>query len=114
MEKIIFISTQAAIELQDSNLENLTCGFFEPPMRWEDYLDKHAERLHPRLEALREAIIKQNIRHTGRIHQMDNTISCPKFEDGTAQTYSRLAWGDLMAAIWSTHENKDYHHNDFK
>ncbi len=35
------------------------------------------------------------------------------FNDGTAGMFSFRAWGDLMAAIWAEHENRDYGYMDF-
>lgn len=88
-------------------------GFFKLGMRWTDYLERCAPEIYVQLEMLRTAIIKQHIKCTGREHQSDIEPFVPLFEDGTVATFSYRAWGDLMAAIWSTEENKDYCYMDF-
>lgn len=112
MEQIKFTTYDAASKMPESPLGGLG-GFFNNGMRWEDYLKRWPTDLHPRLEALKAAIIENNIQCTGARHQHDDYDSAPIFEDGTAATYSYRAWGDLMAAIWSTQENKDYSYLDF-
>ncbi len=57
------------------------------------------------IEALRKKIIADNIKCAGDIHQ-DKMV--PLFNDNTVGLFSWRAWGDLMAAIWSEEENKDY------
>lgn len=79
-------------------------------MRWQDYLDAWNEKHHPYLEALREAIVEGNIRRGGFWHQEQGV---PVFEDGTIGGFSMRAWGDLMAAVWSEEEDKDYCYADF-
>jgi hypothetical protein len=37
----------------------------------------------------------------------------PVFEDETISTFSYRAWGDLLSAIWSEEENKDYNYMAF-
>ena len=37
----------------------------------------------------------------------------PLFSDGKVATFSFRGWGDLMAAIWSEAEDKDYGYMDF-
>lgn len=110
---ITFITYNEAALYKESNLGGLG-GFFKDGMRWPDYLAIFKPKYHPQLENLRAAIIERNLRITGDIHQHDSDIpSCPVFSDGTVATYSYRAWGDLMAAIWSTHDNKDYSYMDF-
>lgn len=71
-------------------------------MVWEDYLAAHAQEAHPYLEALRTEILKNDLRLTGEDHQRGNV---PLFSDGTVGEFSYRAWGDLMAAVYSTKEN---------
>jgi hypothetical protein len=67
---------------------------------------------HPLLEELRRSIIANNIRCTGEQHQ-NGAVAVPLWSNGKVDTYSFRAWGDLMAAVWSTEENKDYGYMDF-
>lgn len=86
-------------------------GFFGAGMCWNDYI-AHSSTAIQHLEVLRAEIIAKNIRITGQGHQYaDNGV--PVFEDGTVALFSYRGWGDLMAAIWSTEENKDYNYMDF-
>jgi hypothetical protein len=110
-EQIFFVTYAESENFPESGLGGLG-GFFDVGMRWEDYLNIWKEEHHPRLESLRTAIIKNNIRCTGAEHQV-STISCPVFEDGTCASYSYRAWGDLMAAVWSSHDNTDYTYMSF-
>jgi hypothetical protein len=48
---------------------------------------------------------------TGQEHQYNSGV--PVFSDGKVATYTYRGWGDLMAAIWATEEDKDYHYMDF-
>lgn len=84
-------------------------GFFQDGMRWKDYVYDESE---PHLQALRRAILKNNIKITGEKHQEDDN-GVPLFEDGKVGLYTYRAWGDLMAAIWSEAEDKDYCYMDF-
>ena len=87
-------------------------GFFKDGMRWEDYISSAPECGIKYYEALRDIIILENLKYTGSQHQhLDGGV--PVFADGTIATFSFRAWGDLMAAIWSTEENKDYSYMDF-
>ena len=88
------------------------CGWFDNWHRWEDYIETYKEESHQYLNAIKESVIKKRIRYTGAEHQ-NAEDGCPVFEDGTSCTFSYRAWGDLMAAIWSSDENKDYHYMDF-
>ncbi len=111
-EKIEFVTYEDANKLPDSGLGGMG-GWFSHGDRWEDYLNEWVEEVRPRLESLRAAIIENNIRYNGYQHQHGNLETCPVFSDGTAATYSFRAWGDLMAAVWSSHDNKDYSYMDF-
>lgn len=84
-------------------------GFFSPGMRWDDYA---AECPGQYYEALRDAVIARKLKRGGDWHQQADD-GVPVFSDGTIATFSYRAWGDLLAATWSTHENKDYEYFDF-
>lgn len=87
-------------------------GFFKDGMRWRDYIDRYTDEAKPYFEAIRKEVIEKNIKINGAGHQFcDNGV--PLFEDNTVGTFSYRAWGDLMAAIWSEHEDKDYNYMDF-
>lgn len=87
-------------------------NFHEKGQRWKDYIGIFEPQAHIHIEALRESIIENNIRTGGDDHQQsDNGV--PLFSDGTVATYSYRAWGDLMAAVWSEVEDKDYNYMDF-
>jgi hypothetical protein len=102
-------SYEAAQELE-SPFERMG-GFFRKGMRWADYLMQWPE-FPEYSEALREAIIIRALKQGGDWHQHDEE-GVPVFSDGTAATFSYRAWGDLLAAIWSTEEDKDYGYMDF-
>jgi len=91
-------------------------GYGEPRenahQRWKDYVEDLRPECIPYAEALREACVKHNIRITGVQHQNDSN-GVPVFSDGKIGSFSLRAWGDLMAAIWSEAENKDYNYMDF-
>ena len=87
-------------------------GFFDHGMRWKDYVKAFKEEARPYLEALREAIIDKGLRITGSQHQ-HSPDGVPIFDDGSCGTFSYRAWGDLMAAVWSEVEDKDYCYMDF-
>ena len=88
-------------------------GFFQNGMRWRDYIGDYDNAYHKSYyEALRVNIVENNIRINGSEHQ-NNKDGTPLFDDGTIGVFSFRAWGDLMAAIWSEAEDKDYHYMDF-
>lgn len=80
-------------------------------LRWNDYLSHFQPEVHPYLEAIREEVVKNNYKFTGEEHQ--NNSGVPKFSNGKYLCLSWRAWGDLMAAIWSEEEDKDYNYMDF-
>ena len=88
-------------------------GFFKEGMRWKDYLDNYIKKAHPLLEELKRSIIKNNIKWTGEEKQENNYNTVPLWSNGKVDTYSWRAWGDLMAAVWSEEENKDYCYMNF-
>lgn len=86
-------------------------GFFQDGMRWKDYLE-HGGLPDEYAEAMRRAVIAGNIREDGGWHQMSDK-GIPLFTDGKCALLSMRAWGDLLAAIWSEHDGRDYHYMDF-
>lgn len=97
--------------LKDSKVGGMG-GWFMEENRWDDYEAAFSESAQPYLEALRKEIINKNIKYCGNDHQ-ELEDGVPVFNDNTVAMYSYRGWGDLMAAIWSTEENKDYSYMDF-
>lgn len=87
-------------------------GFFKDGMRWKDYIEIYKDEYKKYPEAIRLSVIENNLRITGQQHQYSD-MGTPVFEDGTIGSFSFRAWGDLMAAIWSEYEDKDYNYMDF-
>ena len=87
-------------------------GWFEKGMRWKDYIEVIEPELLPYAEAIRESVIRNNIRYTGWDHQ-HRKDGVPVFDDGTVGSFSFRAWGDIMAAIWSDVDDCDYSYMDF-
>jgi len=73
----------------------------EPDHTWEDYLNELPDDAKPYAIALKEYIVENGIKHCAPWHQ---SIGVPLFEDNTYSTFSYRAWGDLMAAIYTTPE----------
>ena len=71
------------IHKKDENIKNHT---------WNDYISNLPEEAIPYAEALKKDIIEKNIRIKADEHQY------------TISEFSYRAWGDLMAAIYSTEE----------
>lgn len=80
--------------------------------RWKDYIDVFQPVVLPYLEAVRADVVHRNRRLTGEDHQYSSE-GVPLFTDGKCLCLTYRAWGDLMAAIWSEKENKDYNYMDF-
>lgn len=87
-------------------------NFKETGNRWKDYLKNFTPEAHPYLEAVRTAILERQSRMTGERHQYSSD-GVPIFSDGKRLELSYRAWGDLMAAVWSEQEGKDYTYMDF-
>lgn len=87
-------------------------GFFRNGMRWKDYINCINDDYSTYYEALREEIISKALKQGGDWHQED-AHGAPVFSDGVTGSFSYRAWGDLMAAVWSEYEKKDYHYMDF-
>lgn len=86
-------------------------GFFQDGMRWKDYLERGG-LADEYAEAMRRDVIKRNLREDGGWHQ-NSEKGIPLFTDGKVALMSFRAWGDLLAAIWSEHDNRDYCYMDF-
>ncbi len=82
------------IHKKDENIKNHT---------WKDYISNLPEEAIPYAEALKKDIIEKNIRIKADEHQY-SSHGVPLFEDNTISEFSYRAWGDLMAAIYSTEE----------
>jgi hypothetical protein len=111
MKLIKWIDYSCTRGIEDHGLGGLG-GFFEKGMRWEDYLNAFIPEIRNELETLRKSIIDNHIRCTGSDHQNEKGF-VPLWDDNTCDTYSFRAWGDLMAAVWSTEDNTDYSYMDF-
>lgn len=82
----------------------------EVGMRWDDYINVWEDEAKPYAEAIREEVLEHGLKITGQGHQVSNV---PLFDDGKVGCFSYRAWGDIMAAIWSEEEDKDYSYMDF-
>lgn len=80
--------------------------------RWKDYIKNMRPECVQYAEAFRESVLERDIRYTGEEHQ-DASDGVPLFEDGTVGFFTYRAWGDLMAAVWSEAEDKNYSYMDF-
>jgi len=107
-----WISMSKAEEFPENKRPIIMGGFFKHGMRWDDYTSKLSDKIEY-LEAIRKEVLRKNIRITSREHQSRVDPGVPFFSDGTALLFTMRAWGDLMAAIWSTEENEDYWYMDF-
>lgn len=87
-------------------------GFFDDGMRWKDYIEIWLDEVKPYAEAIRESVLQRGSLMTGDQHQR-SANGVPLFDDGKVGSFSYRAWGDLMAAIWSEAENKDYNYMAF-
>lgn len=81
-------------------------------VEWDEYRAAFVESVHPYLDAVRASIIEKEIRGDGSWHQEDPE-GTPVFSDGKVLGLSMRAWGDLMAAIWTTEDDKQYSYMDF-
>lgn len=109
MVKVVGWGTEKEMEDRNDPVGSMG-GFFQDGMRWQDLKERFVDSAHPYLEALRAEIIEKKLRFGGDGHQDDKY---PLFDDGSTAFFSYRAWGDLMAAIWSEHEAKDYCYMDF-
>jgi hypothetical protein len=87
-------------------------GFFKNGMRWKDYYEDLDEEISPYVLAIFKEVKDTNKKIGGYDHQ-NSGDGVPLFSDGKCGLWSRRGWSDLMAAIWSEIENKDYSYIDF-
>ena len=110
------MEVQALISWRESeecaSAVDLMGGFFSPGMRWKDYISVMAKCHKKYLNAIRRYVLHNELKYGGDDHQTSE-YGVPQFTDGKVASFSYRAWGDLMAAIWSTEENKDYGYMDF-
>ncbi len=107
-----FIYYDEAENITDAPLGGMGGWFgWNEPNRWHDYADRLWPSSLVYAEALKRYVIENNIRITGQEHQ--NGCGIPLFSDGKVATFSFRAWGDIMAAIWSDIDDKDYTYMDF-
>lgn len=78
--------------------------------RWADYIESLPEEERIYAEAIRESILETGMKITGDMHQEEYI---PLFDDGTIGDFSFRGWGDLMAAIFSEEDDRDYTYMDF-
>jgi len=112
MKVVEWISGKQAEKYPEAPCTDLG-GWFgrdKPGERWSDYIEDWGPKAQLYHEAIREAVLASEIRGGGFWHQ-DQGV--PLFDDGTVASFSFRAWGDLMAAIWSTAEDRDYSYIDF-
>ena len=108
MKVIDWISFDAAEEKEEA--VGGMGGFFNfkrKGMRWKDYIIIWNDKIKPYVEAIRESVLEKELKLTGAEHQ-HGECGVPLFEDGKIASFSYRGWGDLMAAIWSEKEDKDY------
>ena len=87
-------------------------NFEETGMRWKDFIDDIVPEKRQYYEAIRESAVANGLRLKGSDHQYSEH-GVPLFDDDTVGLFTYRAWGDLMAAIWSEKEDKDYSYMDF-
>jgi hypothetical protein len=85
---------------------------WEKSDRWKDYLEQLGNLARPYAEALREEILRLNLREAGDWHQR-SAAGVPMFEDGKIGCFSFRAWGDLLAAVWTEADQVPYSYMDF-
>ena len=84
----------------------------EKGQRWKDFIEAQDPEDRPYFEAVRSSVLELGLRHTGSGHQQ-SAQGAPLFDDGTVGQFTMRSWGDLMAAIWSDEEDRDYSYMDF-
>jgi hypothetical protein len=87
-------------------------GFIACGHRWKDFIDGHDGRCAAYYEALRQELVAIKLKRGGDWHQ-NSDRGVPVFDDGTVALLTFRAWGDLLAAAWAEHEDKDYSYMDF-
>lgn len=114
MKVIKWVSYNEAEKLENNGIGVLGgwFNFDKTGLRWKDFLDAYCETAYPYFEALREEVLEKELKRGGDWHQGSDEGS-PVFSDNTVAIFSYRSWGDIMAAIWSEKENKDYNYMDF-
>lgn len=79
--------------------------------RWKNYLAAMSPSIHVYLELWRSAVIARGLRHGGFWAQHGDSVAV--YSDGRYTDPGMRCWGDMMAAVWSEHENKNYGYADF-
>jgi hypothetical protein len=87
-------------------------GLISKGDRWIDYIANMKPEFVEYHAALREAILGRGLRRGGDWHQ-NAPDGVPMFDDGAVATFSFRAWGDLLAAVWAQHDERDYWYMDF-
>lgn len=99
-----------SVNWTEDNLGGLG-GFFNMHVggqRWHDYISRWPVISRPYIEALRAHIVANRIRRGGFWHQDSSVSGVPHFDDGTCFQASMRGWGDLLAAVWSQEDGRDY------
>ena len=112
MKVIDWLNTEEITETMPVSIGGLG-GWFNwesKGMRWKDYIESRSKEVVPYAEAIRESVLRYGFKFGGDDHQ---NYYIPLFEDGTIGCFGYRSWGDLMAAIWSEEEDKDYSYMDF-
>lgn len=112
VEKFITYKEAAKLEAEGRGTIGGLGGFFEDGMRWKDYVEMFYPKGKEYADALRRYIVKNNIKRGGDWHQSE-AEGAPLFTDGNVACFSFRAWGDILAAIWATEENRDYSYMSF-
>lgn len=101
--------------IDDSEIKNKSGvgslgGWFDETCTYKDYLKGFTKKGRKYISAIAREVIKEDLKITGEEHQNG---TCPLFNDGTSDSFSFRAWGDLMAAIHQFKNKKPYHYMDF-
>jgi hypothetical protein len=117
-----WVSWEEATSLRDSGAADWGSfgGWFTHGLRWKDFLpqfdlggsEEEEREAREHYEALRTEILRRRLRVGGDWHQ-ESEQGVPVFSDGGVATFTMRAWGDLLAAVWSTEDDKDYSYMDF-
>ena len=99
-------------DIPEESARKKSGGWFSSGDRWEDYIKRCTPEEKGYADALRTEILYLGIKETGAWHQ-NSKKGVPVFDDGTYTLFSYRAWGDLLAAIWSEEEDKDFCYMDF-
>lgn len=90
-------------------------GYFnlkDKGLRWVDYMANLDRDLRPYAQAVYDDIQISKRKISGHDHQYSED-GVPVFSDGKAGLWSQRGFSDLMSAIWSDIDDKDYSYLDF-